>query len=284
MANCLFAYPDYTTRSSYGVYGYNWSSDFPVTNLSNKLRSKFAQTNMLSSGGFAYIGVLTNNRPVRVIALLNHNLSANATIDIYFGTSSSSWGDIRSILGIPVRPTYFPPGTPAAWASAPYEDDPLSKLRRDFWYVLPESLSCGDVRIFLREPTLSSFTIDIGRCFISDALQPTLNMDYGAGMSWKQEVDKVTSLGGVDWFNIKSQGREFSGTLGNMSVAEGMVMIFDTQRRLGQEGELYFIFDPDDTVGLYKQRAMLCRFADADALQYPYFDSTSGSFLLREIR
>jgi hypothetical protein len=103
-------------------------------------------------------------------------------------------------------------------------------------------------------------------------------------MSWQQDVDKVTSLGGVEWYNIKSQGREFSGTLGSMSIAEGLVMIFDTQRRLGQEGELYFIFDPDDTVELYKQRAMLCRFANADPLQYPYFDRTTGSFLLKEIR
>jgi hypothetical protein len=62
-----------------------------------------------------------------------------------------------------------------------------------------------------------------------------------------------------------------------------MVMIFDTQRRLGQEGELYFIFDADDTVGLYKQRAMLCRFANADPLQYRYFDRTTSSFLLKEI-
>jgi hypothetical protein len=95
---------------------------------------------------------------------------------------------------------------------------------------------------------------------------------------------KALSLGGVEWYNIKSQGREISGTLGSMSIDEGMAMVFESQRRLGQEGELYFIFDPSDTVGIYKQRAMLCRHVNADPLQYPYFDRTSGSFLLCEIR
>jgi hypothetical protein len=124
----------------------------------------------------------------------------------------------------------------------------------------------------------------LGRCFVAPGWQPTINLDYGCSMFWQQDVDTVKSLGGVDFFNIKSKGREISGALSDMSIADGMVLIFDAQRRLGLEGELYFIFDPDDIVGLYKQRAMLCRHAEISALDYPYHNATSSTFRLTEVR
>jgi hypothetical protein len=171
------------------------------------------------------------------------------------------------------------------WNGLLYDADAANyRPMPDLWYVLPQVVSARWIKIEIFDSANPAGYFELGRAFVANGYQPEINIDYGASIVWKQDVEKTTTLGGIDWFNIKSHGREIAGSLSSMSVEEGMVHVFDRQRRLGQEGELYFIMNPDDVLLLYKQRAMLCRHAEEDPLTFPLFNNTSGSFRLVEVR
>lgn len=295
MGNCVFAYPDRTLQaiSSKGgsIGGGSWEADLPVTNLQDRLRGKVARTTGVDAAQATIQIDFGVPRVIQMIALINHNASMTATWsagmsltgfndDVYSTGSSYMW---------PI--SYYPTTIPYEWAednwwSGSLYDADADDFRPspDVWLVLPEPITCQYVTISISDADNTADYFQLGRCFIAPIFQTAINLDFGASVVWKQDVIKAKSLGGVESFHILSQGREIAGTLANMSLDEGMVHVFDRQRRLGQEGELYFIFDPDDTLGVYRQRAMLCRFGNEDPLQFPTFDSSSGSFNLVEVR
>lgn len=289
MANCLFSYPDRTLTAT--LSGGSWSTGLPLSNLKDKLRSKIARsTNAANSSTIINID-LGSLKPVRMLALLNHNASVSATVKISLSAVSASDYELGQYPNLQFWAGYYPDEVPLEWEEDEYWGGTLNPQdvaeygqSPDLWHVLPQSVNARYIKIEIFDSTNAAGYFQLGRVWVGNGIQPSINMDYDANIVWKQDVLKSKSLGGVDWFQILSSGREFSGTLSNLSTAEGMVMFFERQRRLGQEGELYFIFDPDDVLLLYRQRAMLCRHADENPLRFPFFDHTSGSFQLVEVR
>jgi len=289
MQNCLFAYPDRTLTAT--LSGGSWLSALPLSNLQNRLRSKVARSTTAANASTIIMLDLGSVKPVRMVALINHNASKTATCTLSFSAVSSSGYELGHPSGLQFWPNYYPPNAPLEWSETEfwtgslYEADAAKyKPMPDLWYVLPQVVAARYIKIEIFDSANPAGYFELGRAFVANGYQPKINLDYNVSMVWKQDVDKSSTLGCVDWFNIKSHGREIAGTLGSMSVEEGMVHFFDRQRRLGQEGELYFIFDPDDVLLLYKQRSMLCRHAEEDALRYPSFDTAAGSFRLVEVR
>lgn len=287
MANCMMAYPDRTLGTTAApttiatVAGTTWSTTLTLDNLKNKLRTKVARTSTASLATAQKFDITyTTATTIQMLAILNHNMTQNATVTLSFSNVALGGYELGQALNVPVWPTWFPSETPSGWANESYWSGITSP---DFWHVLATKIVAKYIRVEITDTANAAGYIELGRCFTANVLQPEINMDYGADMKWVQNADKVSSLGDVDWFNIKSNKREIAFTLGTMSIAEGMVMVFDQQRRLGLEGELFFIFDPDDTCGLYKSRAMLCRMGAVDALKYPFFDRTSASYQLTEV-
>lgn len=284
MANCLFAYPDRTLTATISTTGTAWDASFPLNNLKNRLKSKVARSTGVTTAHTKFDVTLATTSPVRMIALINHNASyglANAaTVTLSFSNTALGNYELGHIVAAPIFATAFYPTLPAGWdtsiTAADYQASP------DFWYVLPASINCKYIRVEISDPDNTAGYFQLGRCFIASAWQPSVNIDYGNAVAWRQVVNKDTSLGGVDWFNVLSRGREIACEF-TAPIAEGMFLAFDAQRRLGLEGELYFIFDPDDTCQLYKQRAMLCRHADINPLENPYFGHASNAFKLVEV-
>lgn len=278
MSNCLFAYPDRTLTATLSTTGTAWLSALPLSNLTDRLLSRVARSAGVTTAHTKFDITLPAATPIRVLALLRHNLSAAATVKLSFGTTLGG-ATLGTVSGLPVWTPFYPDGSNlSAGDVAAYSPAP------DFWYVLPATVSPQYIRVEITDTANPAGFIQLGRCLCAPAFQPQANLDYGSTFAWQQDVVREQSLGGVEWFEIRSAGREIGVTLSHLSIAEGMVQVFDRQRRLGLEGEVYFIYDPADTCILYKQRAMLARFSDADPMKNPYFGATSSSFNLTEVR
>jgi hypothetical protein len=295
MANCLFSYPDRTLSATpaHGgsISGGSWLSALSLSNLQNRLRSKVARSTNAANASTVINIDLGAAKPVRLIAILNHNASMNATVRVSLSALSAAGSELGQYTGLQFWPGYYPPSTPLEWEESEYWGGMLNDADAadynpspDFWHVLSQSVNARYIKVEIFDSANPAGYFQLGRLWVGPGLQPEVNLDYGYGMVWKQDVLKAKSLGGVDWFTVLSAGREISGTLANLSYDEGMVMVFDRQRRLGLEGELFFVMDPDDTVLLFKQRAMLCRHADENPLLHPFFNRSSGSFQLVEVR
>lgn len=290
MGNSLFAYPDRTlTATLAAVAGTTFNATLPLTNLKDRLRGKVARSSSSIASPVQFDITLSKANPIRIVAITDHNFSATATVTLSFGTTLGGT-QLGTYASLPVWGQFYPPGAvewqdPEFW-SLKMDPDDIAAYKRspDMWLALPQTISPSYIRVSISDTANTDGYVEMGRVFCAPAFQPSINIEFGASISWQQDVIVDKSVGGVEWFTILSEGREAAVTLSNMSVAEGMVAVFDRQRRLGLEGELFFIFDPDDTILLYKQRCMLCRFASLDPLQFPYHDGTSSSFALKEVR
>lgn len=290
MANCLFSYPDRTLSATVETAGNTWLTSLPLTNVKNRLKTKVARSAGVTTSDTKFDITLADTYAVRIVAILCHNASKTATVKLSFSNVSKGGSELGSYSGLEFWPSYYPSETPLEWEETDFWGGTISdadasdyKPSPDFWYVLPQVIMCKYIRVEITDTSNTAGYFQLGRCFVGNGFQPNVNMAYDASIVWKQDVYKEKAIGGTEWFEIKSQAREIQGKLSDMSIGEGMVQVFERQRKLGQEGELFFIFDPDDTVLLYKLRSMLCRFSEESPLSFPYFDTSSGDFKLVEV-
>lgn len=294
-SNCMFAWPDRTLGATVVTAGNPWLTALPLANLTTRDISEVSRSAGVAAADTKFDIILPKITPVRLLTIDNHNASYNqataATVTFKFSAVAVGGSELGTISNLPFWPGYYPPETPLEWEEDEYWGGTLCDADADdykpspnLWHVLPQVVGAKYVRVEINDPDNPAGYFQLGRCFVSNGLQPQVNLDYGASIIWKQDVIKTESWGKAAWFEILGAGREIVGSLSNLSEAEGMVMWFDRQRRLGQEGELYFVYNPDDTLGLYRQRSMLCRFGDEDSLRFPYFNAATGSFRLVEVR
>ncbi|MCF0055509.1 hypothetical protein [Dyadobacter sp. CY356] len=87
--------------------------------------------------------------------------------------------------------------------------------------------------------------IDIGRLYISNAFQPTTNMDYGLseGVVDPSKVNRVVSGGKIPREFVKYKTAEF--TLGYMNEDETYGKVFALEMACGRTKDVLFIPDPD---------------------------------------
>jgi len=283
MSNCIFAYPDRILGAT--LSSGSWNASYPLNNLKDPLFAKKARSSnaQLTSTKFDVdFGV---ERQVRVISIIGHNSSAVAKIRVrlYAGAGHTNlqydtgWVDVYS--------AFWPHGLlewedPAFWGGELTPED-IASYHPDCWLVITPS-AARYMLVEIDDTTNSAGYVELARCFAAPGWQSGVNISHGAGIAYNTDTQVQRTLGGVDYFDIRTGRRAITGSFDALTIEEGMSK-FESQRRLGIHGEMYFIFEPDDTILLYKQRAMLCRYKQLDQIEFPYFDGASFAFTLEEI-
>ena len=124
--------------------------------------------------------------------------------------------------------------------------------------------------------------IELPRLFLSSGWQPSINLSYGVGQNWISQTTSLSSLGGADFFEVRDGKRTISFSIDNLDQDEALSNAYEIQRTLDKHGQLFFIFDPDDTVNLHR-RAFLARNKELNPLVYPYFSKINTSWNLEEV-
>ena len=115
--------------------------------------------------------------------------------------------------------------------------------------------------------------IQLNRFICAPAWQPALNMSFGGSLTWVADTDSVKSMGGKTFFDRRSPRRSLQINLEALTPEQAMTWPFEMQRILGIDGELFFVYDPADTVFLMKQRSFLANLRQLNAIEYPYYNS-----------
>lgn len=110
--------------------------------------------------------------------------------------------------------------------------------------------------------------VQIGRGFIGESFQPRVNFDYGATVGWQTDTQVTRALSGAESYSKRTPWREAVFNYGYLSEAEAWGKWFDIQRRSGIDEEVFFQYNPDDT--LYKlRREFLGTFAELSPINTP---------------
>jgi hypothetical protein len=285
MGNCLIAYPnraDVTTLS-----GGSWTSGLPLDNLKTRKLKQVARTTDATVDRTKFDFTLDVQRKVKVIAFVNHNLSLDGDYRIrgYFDDAYTSLA--------------YDSGVNQVWPAV-YTTEQLDWEDANFWtgqilaediigftwtlsHLLPTAVFAQYWRVEFFDTTNSDGYVQIGRLFIAGEWQPVTNMTYGASLGYEDRTVVEISLGGAEYFDEREPYRVATFSLENMDISEGMSRAFDIQLRLGTKGEVFFIFDTDDTLHSLR-RTFLGRLENLGNVEFNLPNRTRSSFKIKELQ
>lgn len=148
-------------------------------------------------------------------------------------------------------------------------------------HILPAPETSRYWRIEIDDETNADRYVEFGRLWMSYAYQPTINFVGGAEMGWQTDSTTTYADGGEAIHDDRPTRRVFNFTVEQLATNEAFVRGFEMTRRLGTTGQLFFVYDPDDTYHM-SRRAFLCRMQELSRLKIPYATWTDQGFSLIE--
>lgn len=284
MANLILAYPNNADECTLSTG--SWTAGLPLNNLKNRVLSKVARTSDAVITSTKFDAALTKDRPIKCIVLVKHNISifglyrirgsavSNFATTVYDSGWKSVWPPIYDSLSLEWEDDSFWSGTVTAEDRVNFTSNLIE--------VLPATKLAKYWRVEIDDTTNTAGYIEIGRFFIGPQWQPTNNASYGASMGYETNTTVDSALNGTEYFDVRSNYRNFRFTINNLEYNEGIQRALDASRKLGIDKECFLIPDPSDTQNMIR-RAFLGRLKSLSALEYPYFNVNNIGFDIKEI-
>jgi hypothetical protein len=285
MSNVTLGFPniaDLATLSS-GT----WSGTLPLANLQNKLIGKIARSSSLSTSSTKFDITYTEPKLVKLIALINHNLSLDATYRIRASNDSGFSTLLLDTDWLDVWESFWPTSI-LAWEDENwfFGKPKLSDVTGYTWnltHILSESVKARYWRIELNDSTNAAGYVQLGRLFMSELFSPIVNMDYGVTINYETTTTvEQNKYSGIEFFNSAPGFRVSRFQLSHLNAAEAIGKLLMMQRVLGLHGEVFFIHDRDDLQFL-TQRGFLGRLRNLNPIDHPYYDNYSTAFEIKEL-
>lgn len=279
----LIAYPNRTDAAT--LSGGSWLGSLPLTNLQSRIISKVARSVDLQFTSTKFNVVLDRARLVQVMALVNHNLSANASYRIR--AYSDSFTTLVYDSGVtPVWPIVYAWPTleweQDNWFTGSYNEEDKIGYTLTMSVNLPAPIFCSTLAFELFDNTNPSAFVQVGRLFIAPAWTPTISMSMGASLGYETQTVVDTSLSGADYFDRRTPYRVAKFSLKWMTEDEGNVFALDMQRQLGIDQEVFFMWDVNDTIHRLR-RSFVGRLRTLSQIEMPYVNVLSTPFEIKEL-
>jgi hypothetical protein len=193
--------------------------------------------------------------PLRVLALVNHNMLDGVTWRVRAASAAIAPGDAGDLLDTGLmnarQMTFRTMSTPVDWGTQHMVFTAFNVNAR-----------------YLTVEVFSGASVGIGRVFVGSGFQPTHNAEYGLKDSRTDLSFKTRGVAGKQYFReISRRPREVAFNLPFLSNAEGEYM-HELQGTHGKTSEILYVPDPADLA--HSQRfGFLGRFVDLDPLDTP---------------
>lgn len=125
--------------------------------------------------------------------------------------------------------------------------------------------------------------VTIPYLFIGNGYQPSFNASYtGTNIGFLTETSLQTTLGGRRIYGEEPIARLVAVSIPRIDEQESFGEAFDIQWIGGISKELFFIFNPQDTI-LMHRRAFLANLQQLNALQFPSFNANNLNYEVVEV-
>lgn len=209
----------------------------PLANLQDIQPGKVARWNTLSSVNVT--ASLASAYAVNVVAAVGNNFSSAATWRVRGANSLASVtsGPGYDSSTISVWPTT---GIPAA--------DSFTSL-----LFMATAQTFQYWRIDVNDAANADSYVEAGRIYISDAWQPTVNVQYGWAMQWIDPSPKELAVGGQMYVNQVTSHRVLGFSLDFLGEDEMFNSAYELGRLRGSKKDALVIRDPTGTTHLHRQ-------------------------------
>jgi len=290
MATCMFCWPDYVQDSSYkttSVSGGDWDSALSLNNLKDRALSTVARSTDTSYTSTVIDLDLALGRPISLFTISNHNFSQNATIKLTGSNNSDYSSPVYETAELDVWPVFYPSGS-LPWGYSGVWSGVLSNEETDgynmqFIHVLPTATWARYWKVEIFDLDNTDGYVEMSRVSLWQAWQPLLNMNYGSTLGWETDTPSDQSLSGTSYFDRRDPKRVCNLTLEFIKYDVAITKPFEMARKLGKDGELFFVFDPDDSQGDMFRRSFLANMSELSPLEFPVYSYNTQVLSLKEI-
>ena len=274
MANPMFGYPIHSDNSNAVFSAGSWETALPLTNLADRRLAKLARSTDATEASTTFDVDLSVARFISMVAIPKHNLSLSATIRIYGDDAADFASPLYDSTAVSAFPNIYPAAMPT-WIAAADRD--LALTAEDwaagypvpFVHILSTATSARYWRVVISDTGNADGYVELGRLIVASAYQPTVGIATGAGLGWQTSSSRAETDGGAAFHVDRPRRRVFNFTLPVVDTDEALVHGFEIQRALGTSKQLYFVFDPADTVHMHR-RSFLCVLENLSPLAMPY--------------
>jgi hypothetical protein len=291
MAKTLLAYPnriDADPRYAEVKFeGGLWQPELPLENLRAPELVRVARSVDLARSSTRFWVDLGQPRDIRFIGMPWLECGRGCRVQAHaYDTPDETAMPIRSTGWIDVYPVIYPAGSLPAWHPS-FVDGRLTAEETDLfpmpWYALWEEASVARYLLVEIDDVAGDLGyVEIPRLFVSPGWQPSLNFVYGVGVGWEANTNVETSYGGAEYFEVLEGSRVARFEFRHLPQDEALTHDFDMQRSLGIHRQLFFIYDPADTVHRHR-RSFLARHRLLSPVEASSFGRSSIVHELKEV-
>ena len=269
MANALLGYNNLIDGAT--LSGGSWFAALPLTNLQDRRLGVLARSTDATTASTKFDTNLGSAQSIRIIALVNHNLSNAATFRVK-GSSSSSFAT-----------TVYDSGALDVWPAAYLAT--VTDNGTGIWtraLCLPSATSAQYWRVEITDTANTAGYVQFGRLFIGPAWQPEINIAYNGGITVEDTSVIQTAIGGADYFDERPRVRILRFSTNYMTEADAMNYAYEIQNRMGVTSEVFVVWNPDDTTHA-PRRQFLARLRSLSAITNPYADQWNNEWEAKEL-
>jgi hypothetical protein len=281
MGNLLIGWPNRIDAST--LSGGTWSTSLPLNNIKSQELALVARSTAATTASTQFIADLGTTRSLRAFALVNHNLSQNATWKVSLGTTSG---------GAEVYAGSFQ----AVWALT-FAEGGIEWEANNWWgagvgdgytghpfiapYLLPASYDARYVKVEIDDTTNSAGYVQIGRAFIGGGFVPTYNASYGLQDAWTDLSTAQRSDSGAVFSTKRRRARQTRFALNYTSLDEGAIL-YEIVRRQGTVYDVLYLPNVSDYQAAQRY-GYLGLLRELSALEYPYPNARAMAFAVEEM-
>lgn len=258
--------------------GGDWQ--LPLSNMQNEKLYKVARSASTDLADTQFNVSLTTLNLTKSVVLDNTNVSPTAKyrVTAYQNDGvtvmyTSGWLDV-------VEP--FPFGT--VEYGAPYLYDGFTGERGNaIIHVLDEPVLASKWKIEIDDLTNGAGVVDIGRLVIGKFVQPSVNYQYGSGLSFSDNSVSAKTLSGgtVHW--RRKNPRIFRFAFDYIKDAVAFLQMYDLNRAAGFDDQVYVIPDPELRDTRLYHRSFLGVFRAQDAITQAVYGHSSAGYEIEEV-
>lgn len=253
----MFLYPNWADAGT--LSGGAWSTDYPDTNLQDRRRKVVARSSDATLSSTQVVLDIGEVKRIDCVALIGGNLSLDAQVRVSIDDATPT--EVYNSGWLDVYPASVYPSGTELWGETvtSVDADAYAAGKRWPFILLPDSTSVTlangrHVTVEIDDQSNSDAYVEVGRLWVSSSYQPaTASILAGASFNIEDDSIRTTTDGGTYYFVERDQRRQWIFELGYMDQYENKVQVLEMKRRLGTTGQLLFVPNRDDEIGLREQ-------------------------------
>lgn len=147
--------------------------------------------------------------------------------------------------------------------------------------ILPEAYSVRFIHEQFDDTANPDGYLSFSAEYVTAVLRPAHNMSYGAQFQVISSTTRETSAGGADVYEKQKPRRQITFSLTNIPLEDAFSSYMDLDTQLDISGNMYVIYDEDDTT-LLSRRSFPGRLEELAPLVHSLYDSGDKNYVITQ--